>query len=81
MQKANIAEFKSHLSQYMSLVEAGEEVEICKRNVPFARVVPLQMARKNQTQLGSDLNSVEVKADLTEPAMPEEDWVMLEGDA
>ena len=81
MQKANIAEFKSHLSHFMARVERGEEVEICKRNVPFARVVPLPRARKNRTRLGCDLHSVQVKTDLTEPAIPEGDWEMLEGDS
>ncbi|MDA1140083.1 MAG: type II toxin-antitoxin system prevent-host-death family antitoxin [Planctomycetota bacterium] len=81
MQKANIAEFKSRLSQYMSLVENGEEVEICRRNIPFARVVPLSQTKENRTQLGCDQGSVEVKVDLAEPTIPEHDWEMLEDDA
>jgi prevent-host-death family protein len=40
MKIANIAELKNRLSEYLSLVEQGEEVEIRKRNVPVARVVP-----------------------------------------
>jgi prevent-host-death family protein len=77
MKRANVAEFKNQLSHFLALVEQGEEVEVCKRNVPFARVSPLPQFRKNQTKLGCDLNSVIIKADLTEPAIPEGDWEML----
>ena len=42
MKVANIAEFKNHLSEYLAAVADGEEVEIRKRNVPLARVVPLR---------------------------------------
>jgi len=80
MKKANVAEFKNQLSQFMALVEDGEEIEICKRNVPFARVVPLPKSRRNHTKLGCDLNSVTVKTDLTEPAIPGGDWSMLKGE-
>jgi len=69
MKRANVAEFKNQLSRFMALVEGGEEIEICKRNVPFARVVPLPKSCRNQTNLGCDPGSVSIKADLTEPAV------------
>jgi len=80
MKTANIAEFKNQFSQFMALVENGEEVVVCKRNVPFARVSPLPQFRKNQTKLGCDLNSVTIKTDLTEPAIPDTDWDMLKAE-
>ena len=80
MRRASVAELESHLGQLMSFVERGEELEICKQNVPFARIVPLPFKRKNQTRLGCDLHSVTIESDLTQPAVPEEDWSMLEGD-
>lgn len=80
MKTVNVAQLKDHLSQFLRLVEGGEALEICKRNVPFARLVPLPRTRRNKTQLGCDLKSVAVKADLTEPAMPDADWDMLRSD-
>ncbi|MCY4027678.1 MAG: type II toxin-antitoxin system prevent-host-death family antitoxin [Acidobacteria bacterium] len=77
MKVANIAEFKNHLSEYLAAVADGEEVEIRKRNVPLARVVPLRAPRRNRTVLGCGAGTVVVKSDLTEPLIPQEDWEML----
>jgi len=76
---ANIAELKNHLSDYLRMVENGEQIEVAKRNVPFALITPLPRARPNATKLGCALGSVEVKCDLTEPAMSDDDWDMLGG--
>lgn len=80
MKTANIAELKNRLSDYLRLVENGETVEIAKRNVPIAHIVPLPKATTNKTRLGSFKGSVTVKGDLTAPATPEDDWDMLGGD-
>ena len=81
MKIANIAEFKDHLSRYMALVEQGEEIELCKRNVPVARIIPSRKEiAPNKTRLGSGLNSVTIKTDLTEPAFSFDDWHMLKGE-
>ncbi|MEN8162565.1 MAG: type II toxin-antitoxin system prevent-host-death family antitoxin [Acidobacteriota bacterium] len=80
MKVANIAEFKNSLSSYLAAVELGEEVEIRKRNIPIARVVPAQKQRKNETVLGCGRGSVKIMGDLTEPLIPENDWEMLQGD-
>ena len=78
MNVANIAELKNNLSKFLSLVEQGEEVEICKRNVPVARIVPLSSERKrNKTVLGCGKNTVSIKGDLTEPMIPPDNWEML----
>ena len=77
MKVANIAEFKNHLSEYLAAVADGEEVEIRKRNAPLARVVPIGAPGRNRTVLGCGAGTVVVKADLTEPMMPSEDWEML----
>ncbi len=54
MKSANIAEFKDHLGKYLSIVERGEKVQICRRNVPLAMVVPSKQktVATNKTQLG-----------------------------
>ena len=77
MKVANIAEFKNHLSEYLAAVANGEEVEIRKRNAPLARVVPIRVPGRNRTVLGCGAGTVVVKADLTEPMIPPEDWEML----
>ena len=77
MKVANIAEFKNHLSEYLAAVADGEEVEIRKRNAPLARVVPIRAPGRNRTVLGCGAGTVVVKADLTEPMIPPEDWGML----
>jgi len=80
MKVANIAEFKNSFSRYLAAVELGEEIEIRKRNVPIAKVVPVHRQRKNQTVLGCGRDSVKITGDLTEPLIPESDWEMLQGD-
>lgn len=78
MTMTNIADLKNNLSKFLSLVEQGEEVEICKRNVPVARIVPLtHPLRKNTTTLGCGKGTVVVNDDLTAPLMPLSDWEML----
>jgi len=46
MKVANIAEFKNNLSKFLSLVEDSEVIEICKRNIPIAHLVPLGYKKK-----------------------------------
>lgn len=80
MKTANIAELKSHLSEYISCVEAGESVQICKRNIAVAVLVPArQPVRQNKTALGRGKSTVQVLGDLTEPALPPESWNMMRG--
>jgi prevent-host-death family protein len=79
MKVTNIAELKQNLSRYIAAVERGEEVEVRRRNVPIARVVPISGARKNRTVLGCGRGSAAIHGDLTEPLIPEGDWEMLGG--
>lgn len=41
MKTANIAELKNGLSAYLAEVKRGGQVLISERNVPFAKIVPL----------------------------------------
>lgn len=77
MKRANVAELKSRLSHYLTLVEKGDQIYVCRRNVPVAILTPVSTKRLNQTVLGSDRGSATVVGDLTEPAIPESDWDML----
>jgi len=78
MKTANIGDLKDNLSKFINFVEQGEVIEICKRNIPVALLVP-HGSRKNpnHTQLGCGVGTVQVKGDLTEPLIPEDSWDML----
>jgi prevent-host-death family protein len=43
MRTVNIAELKAHLSAHIQLVRNGEEVLVCDRNKPVARIVPCRL--------------------------------------
>ncbi len=58
-------------------VVEGEEVEIRKRNIPIARVVPVTKRHQNRTRLGCGAATARVLSDLTEPFIPEHNWDML----
>jgi antitoxin (DNA-binding transcriptional repressor) of toxin-antitoxin stability system len=77
MKSANVAEFKKHLSSYLELVESGETVEICRRNVPIAEVRGKKKSVINRTKLGSGLGSVRFLGSVTDTFMAGEDWEML----
>ena len=44
MRTANIGTLKNQLSAYLRFVRNGEEVIVCDRNVPVARILPIQAA-------------------------------------
>jgi prevent-host-death family protein len=77
MKIANIADLKNRLSAYLSLVEKGEEIEIRKRNVPIARVVPLRRKVLTPSRLGAGAGTARIRGKLTEPLIPPEAWEML----
>ena len=69
----NIHEAKAKLSEYLSAVEAGETVVICRRNVPVAEIVPIRQARKEPRPvgLGPYEDGYEIPASFFEP-LPDE---------
>jgi prevent-host-death family protein len=52
MIKLNLNEVKAQLSKYIELVEAGETVVVCKRNVPVAEIRPIVHKKKKMPELG-----------------------------
>jgi prevent-host-death family protein len=40
MQRAQVAQLKAHLSQYLARVRRGDTVIVCDRKTPIARLVP-----------------------------------------
>ena len=73
MLSINIYEAKAKLSEYLAAVEAGETVQICRRNVPVAEIVPLRQPRKvpRPVGLGPYEEGYEIPESFFEP-LPDE---------
>ena len=54
MLKVNVADAKTHLSRYLDLVERGETVVVCRRNVPIAEFRPVAKLHTEPRPLGID---------------------------
>ena len=52
MLQLNIHEAKTHLSRYLSALEQGETIVLCKRNVPIAEIRPLPKPRTQPRPIG-----------------------------
>lgn len=74
----NVADFKNNLTHYLASVQKGNQVIVCKRNVPVARFESIEKApsQSNRTKFGCMKGTVKIKGDLTEPLIPERDWEM-----
>lgn len=51
MKTVNIAELKNRLSVYLNEVRSGEEIVIRDRNLPIARIVPLNRSADQDDEL------------------------------
>ena len=78
MIKLNLNEVKTQLSKYIEMVEAGETVVVCKRNIPVAEIRPIAKIEKKTPQLGWAENSFKMPADFK--SMPRELLLQWEGD-
>jgi antitoxin (DNA-binding transcriptional repressor) of toxin-antitoxin stability system len=65
MKKVNVFEIKARLSEYLDLVEKGEQVVICRRNRPIAELRAIGAARSTDRPLGG--TSLEVPATFFDP--------------
>jgi antitoxin (DNA-binding transcriptional repressor) of toxin-antitoxin stability system len=63
----NINEVKAQLSKYIELVEAGETVVICKRNIPVAEMRPIPKTRRQSPVLGSAAGTFIIPQAFFEP--------------
>ena len=77
MKMVNVAELRNHLSALLNTVEKGEELQVCKHNRPFARIVATANKPRNRTKPGCGRGTCRILGDLTEPLMQESDWGML----
>lgn len=65
MTAVGVHEAKTHLSQLLRRVAAGEEIEIRSGGRPVARLVPIVAARSRE--LGTDAGVFEVGDDFNDP--------------
>jgi prevent-host-death family protein len=74
MRTVNIATLKNELSRYLNEVRQGEELLIRDRNVPIAKIVPLQQAGEPEAE---ELALVAAgKLRLPEASLPASFWSM-----
>jgi prevent-host-death family protein len=78
MKKLNLHEVKTQFSKYIELVEAGETVIVCKRNVPVAEIRPIARKVKKIPELGWAEGTFTVPEGFKE--MSEEELAQWEGD-
>jgi prevent-host-death family protein len=52
MRTVNISELKARLSAHIQLVRKGEEMLVCDRNQPVARIVPIRLEDYTQREQG-----------------------------
>jgi antitoxin (DNA-binding transcriptional repressor) of toxin-antitoxin stability system len=67
MKKLNIHEVKTQLSRYLPLLEKGETILLCRRNVPIAEIRPLPQARKVKRPIGLAKGEFTVPPEFFEP--------------
>jgi antitoxin (DNA-binding transcriptional repressor) of toxin-antitoxin stability system len=67
MKKLNIHEAKTHLSRYLPLLEKGETILLCKRNIPIAEIRPLPKVRKRKRPIGLAKGEFIVPPEFFEP--------------
>lgn len=66
MIKVNVGNAKTHLSRYLDLVERGETVVVCRRNVPIAEFRPVAKLHTEPRPVGID-RGMEVPPGFFEP--------------
>lgn len=72
----NIGDLKNRLSEFLERVENGEEILVCKRNVPIATITGLPK-RRNRSQPGWARGSLRILQSIEGPVIPHDDWNML----
>lgn len=70
-----MATLRGQLSSLLEYVAQGREIEVQKRNISIARIVPIKRVEQNRTKLGSGKGSVKFLGDVTAPVMID-DWEM-----
>jgi prevent-host-death family protein len=75
----NIHEAKTHLSRFLSRVEAGEEIIIARAGEPIARLVPFRRPKKRRS-FGMDKGLFQVPENFDAP-LPDDLLAIFEGES
>lgn len=67
MKRVNINELKAHLSEHLHAVELGEEIVICKHNVPIAELKGLFKVTKGPRPLGLAKGKIQIHDSFFDP--------------
>jgi prevent-host-death family protein len=70
MSTVSVHAAKTHLSQLLARVEAGEEIIIARRNTPVARLVPI--AVKGKREFGALRGKIDIGPEFFEPLPADE---------
>lgn len=82
MPSANIHEVRENLAEYLAAAERGEEVLICRRNQPVARLVALPRAAPRRARpLGKAADAGAALPDAFWDPLPDDVLVAFGGDA
>jgi prevent-host-death family protein len=78
MTTAKVAELKAKLSSYLSRVKTGEEVLVTERNIPVARLVPIEHEGEENPRKDPKLRAMERKGliRLGTGRLPKDFWKM-----
>lgn len=77
--KLNLYDLKANFSKYIEMVEAGETVVVCKRNVPVAEIRPIASPSKKVPELGWAEGRLKEAGDFGD--IPPEIQAAFQGDA
>jgi antitoxin (DNA-binding transcriptional repressor) of toxin-antitoxin stability system len=78
MIKLNLNEVKTQISKYIEMVEAGEVIVVCKRNIPVAEIRSVAKKEKKTPDLGWAKGAYKLPPNFSE--MPDEELSQWEGD-
>jgi antitoxin (DNA-binding transcriptional repressor) of toxin-antitoxin stability system len=71
MIRLNIHEAKTHLSRYLSRLAKGENILLCKRNVPIAEIRPLPPRKESKRPIGLAKGQFKIPKEFYKPLPPE----------
>ena len=78
MIRVNVHEAKTHLSRHLALVEQGETILICRRNVPVAELRPVRPVRTEPRPFGLCKGEIVIHDSFFDP-LPDEILDAFEG--
>ena len=80
MIRLNIHEAKTHLPRYLSRLEAGETIVLCRRNEPIAEIRALPRLPAKPRPFGLSKGKLAIPPSFFKP-LPEEEIAAFEGDS